>query len=287
MGPEKPQRGFRAGKAKKWGLIPFGLPLLEALRAAIIGGTRIWTSALLRPTSLAWAGAIILWWVLRRTFRRVLGEVRWGRPRHLRPLTQHVHTQAPPTSEPTLGLHLCAIPHFPHWTALSPSPEPSPPQDQPAGGGTPAGTRATPPRATPLASAALRVRGSPSLRRGPALGLGLLPCCWGSAPPPPAGASPSSYSATPSRRSCGLGGCSAPTMFGGAYSLIRNCTAEGSEGHDSWPLTHPQSAWSPLPPPHCKPRLQGSFTVRQALEPPRNCLVLGAHDFPGAAREAP
>lgn len=69
-------------------------------------------------------------------------------------------------------------------------------------------------------------------RRGPARGLGLLPGCRVPASPPPAGASPASYLATSSRRSSGLGGCSAPTMFSGGYSLIRNWSAVGSQDGD-------------------------------------------------------
>lgn len=100
-GRRSPKGASGPEKAEKWGLIPSGLPLLEALRAAIIGGTRIWTSALLRPTSLARAGAIILWWVLRRTFRRVLGEVRWGRPKG----PQAAHPTGPHSGSAHLGAH--------------------------------------------------------------------------------------------------------------------------------------------------------------------------------------
>ena len=100
-GRRSPKGALEREKAEKWGLIPSSLPLLEALRAAIIAGTRIWTSALLRPTSLARAGAIILWWVLRRTFWRVLGEARWGRPK----APQIAHPTHPHSGSAHLGAH--------------------------------------------------------------------------------------------------------------------------------------------------------------------------------------
>lgn len=79
---------------------------------------------------------------------------------------------------------------------------------------------------------------------------GVLPGCWVPASPPPAGPSPSSYSATPSGRSSGLGGCSAPTMFSGAYSLIRNWSMEGSEDRTPVPSRPASNRQGPLPPPY-------------------------------------
>lgn len=79
---------FEAQKQSKQSCKPCPLPLLEQLGTAIMGGTRIWTRASLRFTSLALTAAIILWGGLRGIFFcRVLGEVRCRGQRGLRPPT--------------------------------------------------------------------------------------------------------------------------------------------------------------------------------------------------------
>lgn len=89
------QEGGLGPKSKASGK-PCPLPLLVQLEAATMGGTRAWTRALLRLTRLALTVDIILWGVLRGIFWRVLGEVRCGDQRGLRPPTP---TQPHPGSD--------------------------------------------------------------------------------------------------------------------------------------------------------------------------------------------
>lgn len=198
--------GLWGPKAEKLDCNSFPLPLLKQLGAAIIRGTRIWTGALLRPTRLALAGAIILWRVPRGIFWSGLGEVRCRGAKGASglPPTAFTLRPLPPGSPSPLRsvLNLGTAP----WG--SPTGQAPPPRLLHIGHRR---TCRNSGHAPSLGSSGMS--GLPIPLRGPAPDLGLLPGCWGPASAPPAGASPSSYSATPSRRSSGLGGCSAPTMF--------------------------------------------------------------------------
>lgn len=250
-----PKRSKRRGE-------PCALPLLKQRGAAIPGGARIWTGAWLRLTRLALTGGTILGGVLRGVSWRVVGEVRCGGQKGLRPSTP---------SQPHPGSSHCGA-HVPQAlasplvltpraallaTAPHPRPKPSPPTTNPWAHLQEPGL--APDRGSTRAGAPLRP--------------GLLPGCWGPASPPPAGAWPASYSATPSRRSSGLGGCSAPTMFRGAYSSSRHWSAAGSQDRDtvipSRPWTHLQShGLSPTVSP--KPRPRHPAGPRPAQATPRH-----------------
>lgn len=136
-----------APKRSKWRGKPGALPLLEQRRAAIPGGARIWTGALLRLTRLALTGGTVLWGVLRGISWRVLGEVRCGGQRGLRPSTP---PQPHPGSSPfgahvpqALAFPLVLPPRAPLLATAPHPPQAFPTGDQPLG--APAGTRPRPP----------------------------------------------------------------------------------------------------------------------------------------------
>ena len=147
--------GLWGPKAEKLDCNSFPLPLLKQLGAAIIRGTRIWTGALLRPTRLALAGAIILWRVPRGIFWSGLGEVRCRGAKGASglPPTAFTLRPLPPGSPSPLRsvLNLGTAP----WG--SPTGQAPPQGFCTLGIGAPAGTRATPP-----ALAAQGCQGSPS-----------------------------------------------------------------------------------------------------------------------------